>query len=199
MAPPHPGTVPEHRKQARSVTLVVLVILAVVWAVYLVSWVRSRTEHRRVNSINSFSRHLSVLERTGPGGANEVRALGATAMAGPVVGPSPRRPTLSQAKKRRRDVLVGLLAGTGVTFLGAVLLRGTVVYLFGLSLCLTVAYVVALASIQKRALERRAKVRRLDQPSLRPTAWADDAWAAEADLDEGYGYDVGRVYAVQGR
>jgi hypothetical protein len=138
------------------VTFVVLVILAVVWAVYLASWVRSRTEHRRVNSINSFSQHLSVLERTAPGS----RSSGARPTAGRTVAPSlpgvgspsmARRTTLSQAKKRRRDVLVGLLAATGVTFLGAVVMGGTVRYLFGLSLVLTVAYVVALASIQKRS------------------------------------------------
>jgi len=181
---------------------VVLVILAVVWAVYLVSWVRSRTEHRRVNSINSFSRHLSVLERTMPGRASEPRPLAGASIAGPsmagAVSPMARRSTISQTKKRRRDVLVGLLAATGITFLAALVLRGAAVYLFGLALCLTVAYVVALASIQKRALERRAKVHRLDQPTLRPTAWADEAWSA-GEVEADYGHDIGGVYAVQGR
>ena len=48
----------------RSVTFVVLFLLAVIWAVYLASWIRSRSEHRSVNSISSFNKHLSVLERT---------------------------------------------------------------------------------------------------------------------------------------
>ena len=50
-------------------TILVLFVLAVVWAVYLVSWIRSRTEHHRVNSISSFSNHLSILERAAPGSA----------------------------------------------------------------------------------------------------------------------------------
>ena len=154
----------------------VLVILAVVWAVYLVSWVRSRTEHRRVNSINSFSNHLSVLERTAPGGRAPPVA---PSMAASPPGQgyfAPRRPTMSQTKKRRRDILVGLLAATGVTFLGMLVIGGMVTYLFGLSLVLTVAYVMALANLQKQALERRSKVRYLDGTAVAPAAWADPEW-----------------------
>lgn len=169
----------------------VLVILAVVWAVYLVSWVRSRTEHRRVNSINSFSNHLSVLERTAPGGTPS--RVGASLGGGYA---AVRRPTMSQTKKRRRDVLVGLLAATGVTFLGTLVMGGLVTYLFGLSLLLTVAYVAALATIQKRAVERRTKVRYLADGNV-PAAWADQGWADEAEAD--YGFPAQQVYAVGGR
>jgi len=182
---------------------VVLVILAVVWAVYLASWVRSRTEHRRGNSINSFSQHLSVLERTTPAARGAGRSLGRPSV-GPPVGASsfaPRRPTLSETKKRRRDILVGLLAATGVTFLGTIAVGGKVTYLFGLSLLLTVAYVVALANLQKRTLERRAKVRYLGSATpapVAPTAWT--AAAGDVEVDEAdYGYPVRQIYAVNGR
>jgi len=181
---------------------VVLVILAVVWAVYLVSWVRSRTEHRRVNSINSFSHHLSVLERTAPGTRPSGRAAGSSPSAG-LTGQgyfAPRRSSISQAKKRRRDILVGLLAVTGLTFVATMLMGGPVRYLFGLAFVLTVAYVVALASIQKRTLERRSKVRYLDGTPVAPAAWSDQDWAeddVEADAD--YGYPVRQIYAVNGR
>jgi hypothetical protein len=187
------------------VTLVVLVILAVVWAVYLVSWVRSRTEHRRVNSINSFSNHLSVLERTAPGGRSSARTLSGHAVSGSSTTGlggqgyfAPRRPTMSQTKKRRRDILVGLLAATGVTFLGMVVIGGMVTYLFGLSLVLTVAYVMALANLQKRALERRSKVRYLDGTAVAPAAWAGPEWTAD---DEGAdrAYPSRQIYAVGGR
>lgn len=177
----------------------VLVILAVVWAVYLVSWVRSRTEHRRVNSINSFSNHLSILERTSPGGRGRSAAPAKTGLTG-LSGQSylaPRRPSMSQTKKRRRDILVGLLAATGVTFLGMLVMGGMVTYLFGLSLLLTVAYVMALANLQKRAIERRSKVRYLDGTAVVPAAWADPAVAADADAE--YGYPVRQIYAVNGR
>ena len=179
----------------------VLVILAVVWAVYLVSWVRSRTEHRRVNSINSFSHHLSVLERTAPAAGRSSAPTSTGVIGGQSLGGqhpfAPRRPTLSQAKKRRRDVLFGLLGATGVTLLGTLVMGGPVRYLFGLSLVLTVAYVVALASIQKRALERRSKVRYLDGTAVAPAAWAGQEWADEGDAD--YGYPVRQMYAVNGR
>ena len=104
---------------------------------------------------------------------------------------------MSQTKKRRRDVLVGLLAATGVTFLGTLVMGGMVTYLFGLSLILTVAYVAALASIQKRAIERRAKVRYLESPAV-TTAWsAEPAWADADEADSGYA--VHQMYAVNGR
>ena len=161
-------------------TLVVLVILAVVWAIYLVSWLRSRSETRSVNSISSFSRHLSVLERTAPGtrqgadfGAARSRAGLAPSSAVGVV----RRPTLSPAKKRRRDILFGLAAATGVTALGAWLMGGVFSVVFVVTLGLTVAYVVLLAQTQRRAVEAREKVRYLDGADGRVDsgAWADDA------------------------
>jgi len=184
---------------------VVLVILAVVWAVYLVSWVRSRTEHRRVNSINSFSNHLSVLERTAPGGRSSGlpgsgRTMSGSSSAG-LGGQgyfAPRRPTMSQTKKRRRDILVGLLGATGVTFLGMVVLGGMVTYLFGLSLVLTAAYVMALANLQKRALERRSKVRYLDGTAVAPAAWSGQELAATDEVAD-YGYPSRQIYAVGGR
>ena len=47
-------------------TYLILFILAVVWAVYLASWLRSRTENSRTNSISSFARHMNTLERATP-------------------------------------------------------------------------------------------------------------------------------------
>jgi len=91
---------------------VVLFVLAVIWAVYLASWVRSRSERRSVNSISSFNKHLSVLERTSP-----ARQTGTTAARSTVVypgyGPVMRRPAAmsrGEARRRRRDVLF-VLAG----------------------------------------------------------------------------------------
>lgn len=165
----------------------VLVILAVVWAVYLVSWLRSRSETRSVNSISSFSHHLSVLERTAPGtrqgadfGAARSRAGLAPSAGGGVV----RRPTLSAAKKRRRDILVGLAAASGVAALGAWLMGGMFVALFVTTLGLTVAYVVLLAQTQRRAVEAREKVRYLDGADR----WVDDRpWVEDSEADGTFG------------
>lgn len=161
----------------------VLFILAVVWAVYLVSWFRSRTVQTGGNSISTFSNHLSILERTAPG-ANP------SAYSNQMVN---RPPKLSPQKKRRRDILVGLLAATGTTFLGTIAIGGMVTNLFLLCLVLTASYVGLLATAQKQALERRAKVRYLDDAA--PVA--EMATAADAFLDEEAEADpVRRFYAV---
>ena len=175
----------------------VLFILAVVWAIYLVSWLRNRTEDRRTNSISSFSKHLSVLERATPGASRASSSSLAPVPSypsHPLAGPGmARRPTLSPAKKRRRDILFGLGAATGVTFLGALLMGGLLTVLFVLSLLLTVAYVVLLVQMQKRVVERRHKVRPLPGRPVAPASWSTSA-------DEGW-YESGThgaVYAVNG-
>jgi Flp pilus assembly protein TadB len=141
-------------------TFLVLFVLAVVWAVYLVSWIRSRTEHRRVNSISSFSNHLSILERAVPGGVAPAArvAPGTTPLRGSEYF-APHRPKLSPQKKRRRDILFGLAGATVVTLLGAFAFGGLMTLLFLLSLAAFVGYVVLLANSQKQKLERQAKVR----------------------------------------
>lgn len=141
-------------------TILVLFVLAIVWAVYLVSWIRSRTEHRRVNSISSFSNHLSILERAAPGASSPAApvAPGTAALRGSEYF-APHRPKLSPQKKRRRDILFGLAGATVVTLLGAYAVGGLMTLLFLLSLASFVGYVVLLANSQKQKLERQAKVR----------------------------------------
>jgi len=191
------------------VTFVVLFILAVVWAVYLASWLRSRSETRSVDSISSFSRHLSILERTGPGarpsafGARRgARTPRPTALPGtPVV----RRPSMSASKKRRKDILTGLLAFTGVSALAGLFVGGTFRPIFVLALLLTGAYVALLAQAQKRVLERRNKVRYLgtaaparrpvaSSPVTQPAAWSDD----EQAVDEWYAEEADGTYGTYG-
>ena len=135
----------------------ILFILAVVWAVYLFSWIRSRTEASRTNSISTFSRHMSTLEKTTPrtalGVASHARSFpGSTSF-------RPMRPSLSVVKQRRRNVLLGLLGASGVLFLGAFAMGGILTTLFVVSMLATGAYVLMLANAQKRVLERRTKVR----------------------------------------
>ncbi len=176
----------------------VLVILAVVWAVYLVSWLRSRTETRSVNSISSFNRHLSVLERAGPAGT---RGDFGTARAQVGLAPSahqdvvrPRR-ALSPAKKRRKDILTGLLVATGTTALAAVVMGGVFRIAFVAAFVLLVAYVVLLAQSQRRIQEQRNKVRYLAAspgPAGTPSVegWDDPRWRevqSDGTYDTGYG------------
>lgn len=156
-------------------TFLVLFILAVVWAVYLVSWVRGKTAGRRVNSIHSFSSHLSILERTAP---EEVATVPVAPRTAPLLDGqyfAPHRPQLSPVKKRRRDVLFILAGATGVTFLGVIGLGGSfMLLLFVLSAGALVAYVYQLVQLRKRAEERAGKVRPIGQATPARAARAVD-------------------------
>ena len=149
----------------------VLFILAVLWAGLIFSWLRERTEVRSVNSISSFSKHLSVLERTTPASNGSIAAPGRqahTVTMQPVpnaFGPVNRRPvvhmSLSEARRRRLNILVGLGAAATVTFLLALVMGGKL-WLVNLAVdaCLG-AYIVLLARAQRIQSERQAKVRYL--------------------------------------
>jgi len=177
-------------------TILVLFVLAVVWAVYLVSWIRSRTEHRRVNSISSFSNHLSILERATPGSASPVApvAPGTTTLRGSEYF-APHRPKLSPQKKRRRDILFGLAGATGVTLLGAFAFGGVMILLFVLCLAAFGGYVMLLANAQKQKLERQAKVRYMQANG---GAAPVQAPAAQAAFDEADEDPLPRMFVVGG-
>jgi MFS family permease len=158
-------------------TIGVLVLLALVWGAVLYGYFRDRlTETRPADSIGSFRRQLSVLERTGPVEhspaftlrprvpaqrptypmASPMSAYGARAAA--PVGARRRGPT--PAQKRRRDILCGLLAAAaGSLLLG--FLPGLRI-LWGLHVALDVliaAYVVMLIRRRNVLAEREMKLR----------------------------------------
>jgi hypothetical protein len=149
------------------VTLLVLFILAVIWAaVLLPPYLQNRSESRPADSISSFQRQLSVLERRSVI-VNPALQRSAPTAYGRVVSPALRL-SRNEAKKRRRDVLFTLAAAAGVTFLMALMLGGSV---WGLQLAcdvLLAAYVVLLAQTQQRAIERDDKVRYLPTRTVRP-------------------------------
>ena len=147
----------------------VLLILAVIWAaVLLPPYLQNRSESRPADSISSFQRQLSVLERrsvvVNPALQRSVAPNHSYAGS---IALSPRV-ARSEAKKRRRDVLFTLAGAAGVTLLMAVALGGPV---WGLHLAcdlLLGAYVVLLAQAQQRAVERDTKVRYLPNRSVNP-------------------------------
>jgi hypothetical protein len=160
------------------VTFVVLLILAIVWALYLASWLRSRAQIRTANTVSSFNQHLSVLERARPagvevtpfrpvGGASLVRSA-APRPHDPLVRPPQVRGLLSgspitvtDAQRRRRDVLVVLSFAAIFSFVPLILLGGVFSYIT-VGFCSVLAtYVFLLVRAQKLMEERQEKVRYL--------------------------------------
>ena len=168
-------------------TILVLLFLAVVWALVLVpSFWRSQAEARLGDSIGDFRRQLRVLQRTGPRTvpaayrlapehpAPAVRDPAGSAVRGATAvmtrrtppGPALRR---QRTLRRRRDTFVILLGGTlGCAGLGAVPgLRVLWALAAALGLLLAV-YVAVLLHLRNLAAEREMKLRFL--PQLQPQA-----------------------------
>jgi hypothetical protein len=165
------------------VTLLLLVILAVAWAaVLLPPWLRNRSETRPSDSIVLFRRQLSVLERARPShGGGHARLTGvpdpftAKVHRGPATAPGVM--SRRAARKRRRDVLIGLLV-TMVVTLGLGLAFRPFLGLHLLVDVLLVVYVVLLVRARQAAEEREAKVRYLPaQPAHGPTHGPEPALA----------------------
>jgi len=117
---------------------------------------------RGADSIGSFR---SNMDRLG-GGARRAQA-GSTVLdlteRSLARGPQAMRPTAVtarrvSARKRRRDILVGLLTATGVLLLGGLVLGGVLWYGFGLSFLLLGAYVALLWTMQQAQLDRQRTV-----------------------------------------
>lgn len=140
--------------------MLVLLILAVVWAaVLLPPLVRNRRDGRPDNSVVSFRAQLSTLERATPGTSLRVdepeAAMGRTVAVAPKVASSAQ-------KQRRRQVLMGLAGATAFTFVLFLLVGGMFVTLLFLAAASGLAaYVYALRQIHVRSQERAAKVRPL--------------------------------------
>jgi hypothetical protein len=152
---------------------VLLFLLAVVWAIYLGSWLLSRRERRSVNSIGAFSKHLSILERTRPYGApartaTAERSVRPTPIYASARYQAPQQMTLSAARRRRRNVLLALVGVSVGSFLLTPFFGTRLMVVFAISLCLLAGYVVLLLQTQRRAAERRTKVHYLPQLAPAP-------------------------------
>jgi hypothetical protein len=210
------------------VTTLVLVILGGIWAaVIIVPLVRARTEGGLGDSIGTFRRHLSVLERAAPisvSPANRLRlpvSQSAIPPYRPPTGPSRARQTSlagapgrrpgstavstaaiqrrRQAQRRRRDVLVALLAGiAGSLLLGMIHgLRVMLAVNIVLDL-LFVAYIALLIRMRNLAAEREMKVTYLPRSApvrgLSAGALAANARARAAGYGDGVDYGLPAGY-----
>lgn len=150
-------------------THLVLVILAVIWAaVLLPPFLQNRSESRPADSISTFRNQLNVLERRSTGGGpslppTQARPIGQLAGSpyGRSMGTVDRaRLARMDAKKRRRDILVTLLAAAGLTLVLG-LLMPQVLLLHVLIDALLGGYVALLVRQRRIAEERSMKVRYL--------------------------------------
>lgn len=153
-------------------SLVVLMILAVVWAVFLVPQVlRARAEKTPADSIGAFRNQLSVLERSTPAGRGRQ-----TRPAGGAVGPQRRSVPVSGrtmgsvsrrelVRRRRQNILFGLLGAMALTLIGGLVLPKLFLAHLVLDL-LFVAYCGLLVRARNLAAERDIKVRYLPGPRL---------------------------------
>ncbi len=141
--------------------MVILAILAVLWAGVIFTWVRERAHDNRGDSTHAFRQQLSTLSRTHPGAR---RSTGFPAQV-----PGAQRAVLTRRsaadaamRRRRRDVLTALVGASLITFLFAAFVGSLALILLN-AVCViaTVGYVVLLAQQQQLAQERRQKVRYL--------------------------------------
>lgn len=168
-------------------THLVLVILAVIWAaVLLPPFLQNRSESRPADSISTFRNQLHVLERRSlgtpaPSRPLSVRPVSASARfdRAPLGTVDRARLARMAAKKRRRDVLVTLLAAAGLT-LGLSLLLPQVLLLHIAIDVLLGAFVALLVRQQRLAEERSMKVRYLAE--ARPARRQAPARSAPAQL-----------------
>lgn len=174
-----------------------LLVLAIVWGGLLVSWLRSRSAGTFSDSVGTFRRHLTVLERTTPTSvrpANRLRdgyparqrpiapysaRYGAAPARGVMVParPGPQRTTTTttsalrrrRTQKRRRDVLFALLAGTAGSLVLALIPGLSIMWSVQVLFDLGLAgYVALLVRMRNLAAERELKLRFI--PGNRPAA-----------------------------
>jgi hypothetical protein len=190
---------------------VLLLVLAIVWGVLLVSWLRSRSGGVLSDSVGAFRRHLTVLERATPTrvapanslytrarGSHAIPAYRSAAMPQRLGSPAPARPgrypdpsalRRRQAQRRRRDVLLALMVGASGSFLLALIpgmsVMWTVQILFDV---LLIGYIAMLVHMRNLGVERQMKVSYLPQ-TRRPLPAGRPVPRSAYDFG-GQGYDL---------
>ncbi len=161
-------------------------------AVIAVPLVRAKTEGKLGDSIGSFRRHLSVLERAAPLTVIPANRLRLPHSSG-VIGPyrpvathgrvSAGRGRRQQAQKRRRDVLMGLVVAIVGSALLAMIPGLSIMWLVNLVIdVLFAGYVALLVRMRNAAAEREMKLTFLPGAGPIPIRRYADAQPAAAGL-----------------
>ena len=159
-------------------SLVVLLILAVVWGVFLVPQVvRARADRGPADSIGSFRNQLAMIEQSLPAANPRVMPINARRQQAGAFVPVPigapvragvyQQPTRAELQKRRRDVLLGLLTAVVATLAFGLLFR-PLLLLNGIADVAFAGYIALLVRARTIAAEREMKVRYLPGPMPMP-------------------------------
>jgi hypothetical protein len=150
------------------VTFLVLLVLAIVWAIVLLPPVlRARAEGRPADSIVHFHRQLNTLQKTGPRRGQHGGALPATSAAAAMQARAIARSSgPTRVQKRRRDILVGLMAAMAISLvLGAIPALHILLLVHVLADALFVGYVALLVRMRNAVAERDMKLSFLPGPA----------------------------------
>jgi hypothetical protein len=155
-------------------TIVVLLILAVIWAAVLIPpLMGARAEGRPADSIGDFRRQLTVLRRAAPASMPPAHTMATMGNVVPIVPVEQLqlRATASRQRtlKRRRDVFYALLSAmAGTLVLGLVPGMRALLGLHLVLDALFVGYVALLLRMRNETAEREMKVRFLPQAGPAP-------------------------------
>lgn len=145
-------------------TIVIIGILLLAWVAFLApTLLKARNNQVRADSVGDFRHRLHAL--AGSGGHRRQRHPGPATS--PILGPM-RTPgaTMSPAQRRRRDVLLVLLAFAALTFLAAAYLRTpAVIAIQLLADAALVGYVYLLIQHKQRAQATRGMRPLADRPT----------------------------------
>ncbi len=190
----------------------VLVVLAIVWAVLIVGWFKTRTSNPFQDSVVSFKRNLSVLERSSPmriAPANRLRVATRPVTAAPQglrrtssqsYASAGRRPGMATpparqganavsmqrraAQRRRRDVLLSLMAGAAGSFLLALVPGMSAVWVVQIGFDVLIAgYVALLVQIRNLTGERERKVSYMQPARQAPRRRSSYDFGGYGDLE----------------
>jgi hypothetical protein len=170
--------------------LAVILLLLVVWGGVGAWWYMNRPESRSTDSIGSFRQQLRVLERTGPTTVApayrmqtaDLGVYGASrvpTMSGPgralSHNPSAAAMRRRQAQKRRRDVVYGLLAAIGGSFVLGLLPGLSVMWWLALLMAAALAvYIVVLVQLAAATPQRARRLPRIDLARMERQAERED-------------------------
>ena len=145
----------------------VLLVLAIVWAIVLLPpALRARAEGRPADSILHFRTQLTTLQKTGPRRGHPAALPATSAAAAMQARAIARSSGPSRVQKRRRDILVGLMAAMGISLvLGAIPALRILLLVHLLADALFVGYVALLVRMRNAVAEREMKLSFLPGPA----------------------------------